>query len=242
MLIKACLNGGRTRDEHPAVPLTSAELAKSAREARDAGAAAIHIHPREASGAQTLEAGPVHSAVAAVRAATGLPVGVSTGLWIVNGDTDRRLALVAEWNGPDRPDFATINLNEPGADALADLLTDLGIPIEAGVWTADDARLLAASTFADRIIRVLIEPVDRVPADAVATALEASAELAGLGIDTPQVHHGFGPATWDVIRAAVGRDCGIRVGLEDTTVLPDGTIAAGNGDLVAAAVRLAQSG
>jgi len=33
---------------------------------------------------------------------------------------------------------------------------------------------------------------------------------------------------------------GIRVGLEDTTVLPDGSVAAGNGDLVAAAALLAR--
>ncbi len=35
----------------------------------------------------------------------------------------------------------------------------------------------------------------------------------------------------------MGRD--IRIGLEDTTVLPDGRVASGNGELVEAAVRLA---
>jgi uncharacterized protein (DUF849 family) len=46
-------------------------------------------------------------------------------------------------------------------------------------------------------------------------------------------------ATWPVIRAALlmGRD--IRVGLEDTVVLPDGATATGNGELVATAARLA---
>jgi uncharacterized protein (DUF849 family) len=56
----------------------------------------------------------------------------------------------------------------------------------------------------------------------------------------PQVHHGYGLATWDVLRAAVAMGAGIRVGLEDTTVLPDGSVAAGNGDLVAAAALLAR--
>ena len=238
MLIKACLNGGTSRAEHPAVPLSAAELAAAAREARDAGAGAIHVHPRDDSGAQTLEAGYVLRAVAAIRAATGLPVGVTTGIWTVDGDVGHRLALVEAWTGPDRPDFASVNMNEPGTDALAALLASLGIPVEAGVWTAADARLLAASTFADRILRVLLEPVDRSPGDAVATALEASAELTGLGIAAPQVHHGYGLATWDVIKAAAARGFGVRVGLEDTTVLPDGTPAAGNGELVAAAVRL----
>jgi len=53
-----------------------------------------------------------------------------------------------------------------------------------------------------------------------------------------QVHHGYALATWDVMRAAVAMGQDIRVGLEDTMVLPTGDVAVGNGDLVAAAVRL----
>ena len=240
LLIQACLNGPTTRVEHPAVPLTPAELAAEASAAAAAGAESLHLHPRDLSGAQTLVPDDVLAAVAAVRAATGLPVGATTGIWTVDGDTARRLSLVAGWTGEDRPDFASINVNEPGTDALADLLTSLGIEIEAGVWTVEDARLLAASTFGDRVMRVLLEPVDRSPAGAVATAAEASAELTRLGITAPQVHHGYGLATWDVLRAAVAMGAGIRVGLEDTTVLPDGSVAAGNGDLVAAAALLAR--
>jgi len=239
VLIQACLNGATTRAEHPAVPMTPAELAAEARAAAAAGAESIHLHPRDPSGAQTLTPDHVLAAVAAVRTATGLPAGVTTGIWTVDGDAARRMSLVEQWTGEDRPDFASINMNEPGTDALAGLLTGLGIEIEAGVWTVEDARLLGASTFGQRVVRVLLEPVDRSPVAAVATAAEASAELTRLGIEAPQVHHGYGLATWDVLRAAVAMGAGIRVGLEDTTVLPDGSVAAGNGDLVAAAARLA---
>ena len=129
-------------------------------------------------------------------------------------------------------------MNEPGTDDLADLLSGLGIQIEAGVWTAADARLLGAAAFRDRILRVLMEPVDRDPAGAVATAAEAASELARLGVSARQVHHGYDQATWDVMRAAVTMGHDIRIGLEDTTVLPDGSVAEGNADLVTAAVRL----
>ena len=240
MLIQACLNGPTTRAEHAAVPLTPAELAADARAATAAGAESVHVHPRDPSGAQTLEPEHVLAAVAAVRSATGLPVGVTTGIWTVDGDTGRRMSLVGHWTGEDRPDFASINMNELDTDALAGLLASLEIEIEAGVWTVEDARLLRASTFGHRVSRVLLEPVDRAPAAAVATAAEASAELSRLGIQAPQVHHGYGLATWDVLRAAVAMGAGIRVGLEDTTVLPDGSVAAGNGELVAAAARLAR--
>jgi uncharacterized protein (DUF849 family) len=238
VLVQAALNGGTTRAEHPAVPLTPADLAAEGRAAADQGARALHLHPRDAAGAQTLDPDHVLAAVAATRAATGLPVGVTTGIWTVSGDVARRLDLVARWTGPDRPDYASINMNEPGTAALADLLTSLGIQIEAGVWTPADARLLGAAAFRDRILRVLMEPVARNPTGAVATAAEAASELARLGVAARQVHHGYALATWDVMRAAVAVGQDIRVGLEDTTVLPDGSVAAGNGDLVAAAVRL----
>jgi uncharacterized protein (DUF849 family) len=240
VLVQAALNGGTTRERHPAVPLTPAQLADEARGAQRAGAGTFHLHPRDPVGAQTLEPEHVLAAVAAVRAATSLPVGVTTGIWTVHGDVRRRLDLVAGWTGQDRPDYASVNLNEPGTNELADLLTSLGIEIEAGVWEPADARRLGASTFRDMIAWVLMEPTDRTPADAVATAAATAAELASLGITARQVRHGYDLATWDVLRAAVADGQDIRVGLEDTTVLPDGATAAGNAALVAAAARLSQ--
>jgi uncharacterized protein (DUF849 family) len=240
VLIQAALNGGTTRDGHQGVPLTPAELAESARAAASAGAGAFHLHPRDAAGAQTLEPEAVLGAVAAVRAATGLPVGVTTGIWTVDGDVQRRLDLVARWTGPDRPDYASLNLNEPGTEDLADLLSRLGIEIEAGVWNAEDARLLGASGFRNRIMWVLMEPEDRDPAAAVANAAATAAELTRLSVTARQVRHGYDLATWDVLRAAVADGQDIRVGLEDTTVLPDGSAADGNAALVAAAARLAR--
>jgi uncharacterized protein (DUF849 family) len=239
-LLTACLNGGTDRAEHPAVPLSPEELAAEGRLAAASGARAIHVHPRSPAGGQSLDPADVLPAVAAIRAATGLPVGVTTGIWTVSGDVSRRLALVAGWTGPDKPDFASINVNEPGIDDLADLLVDaLGIGVEAGVWAVADVDLLAASTLASRAFQVLIEPTSRLASEAVAVASAASAALLERGITVPQVHHGYGFATWDVIRWAAGAGFGIRVGLEDTTVLPDGSVATGNGDLAAAAMRLA---
>ncbi len=240
MLIKACLNGGRTRDEHPSVPQTPAELAAEAAAAVRAGAGAVHLHPRDPSGAETLDAGAVLAAVAAVRAAVpATPVGVTTGLWIVGGDPARRMALVSRWTSDGKPDFASVNLSEPGADELAWLLGELGVAVEAGIWSVADADQLAASGFGDQVLRILIEPQDQAVEMAVAVAANVEAALNGHGLAAPRLHHGYGPATWPVLHAAIrlGRD--IRVGLEDTTVLADGRVASGNGELVEAAARLA---
>ena len=240
MLLKACLNGGTTRDEHPSVPQTPAELAADASAAAAAGAGAVHVHPRDPSGAETLDADCVLAAVAAVRAAApATPVGVTTGLWVAGGDPARRMSLVAGWGGAHRPDFASVNLSEPGADELAGILTDLGIAIEAGVWSAADTDRLAASAFGRHVVRILIEPQDRTPQGAVATAADIEAALGRHRFTAPRLHHGEGVATWPVLRAALrlGRD--LRVGLEDTMVLEDGRLASGNRELVQAAARLA---
>ena len=177
-MIKACLNGGRRRDEHPSVPQTPAELATEAAASVRAGAGAVHLHPRDPSGAETLEVDAVLAAVEAVRAAVpATPVGVTTGLWVAGGDLARRMAQVSRWTGHGRPDFASVNWSEPGADELAGLLGELGIAVEAGLWSVADADQLAASDRAGRVLRILIEPHDGVPEVAVAVAANVEAAL-----------------------------------------------------------------
>jgi uncharacterized protein (DUF849 family) len=239
MLIKACLNGGTTRAQHHAVPQTPAELAADAAAAVRAGAGAIHLHPRDAVGAETLDPSAVLAAVDAVRAAVpGTAIGVTTGLWAAAGDPDRRTALVSQWTGTVQPDFASVNWSEPGADELAELLGKLGIAVEAGIWSVADAARLADGAVGDHVLRILIEPTDNLPGAAVATAVAIEAALDGHGLTAPRLQHGEGVATWAVLRVAIklGRD--IRVGLEDTTVLPDGRLASGNAELIQAAASL----
>jgi uncharacterized protein (DUF849 family) len=239
VLLQACLNGGTTRDEHSSVPQTPAELAADAAAVVAAGARAIHLHPRDSSGAETLDADAVLAAVAAVRAVVpATPVGVTTGLWAAADDPGRRMSLVARWTGTDRPDFASVNLSEPGAGDLAGLLASLGIAVEAGVWSADDADQLAASAFGRQVLRILVEPGDRTPAGAVAQAAGIEAALDRHRFTVPRLHHGEGVATWPVLRAALALGRDIRVGLEDTLVLEDGRPARGNRELVEAAARL----
>ncbi|HZR49232.1 MAG TPA: 3-keto-5-aminohexanoate cleavage protein [Streptosporangiaceae bacterium] len=244
MLVKACLNGGTTRDSHAAVPQRPEELAADAVAVVRAGAGAIHLHPRDASGAEVLSAAEVLAAVGAVRAAVpGVPVGVTTGLWAAGGDVSRRLSLIAGWTGERKPDFASVNLSEPGAVELAGLLGELGIGVEAGVWTVADADALRGfgSEFGP-LVRILIEPQDRSAAGAVALAAEVEAALDRSDLSgVPRLHHGYGMATWSVLRAAVAMGRDIRVGLEDTVVMADGSPAAGNAALVAAGVALAAS-
>jgi uncharacterized protein (DUF849 family) len=237
-LVKCCLNGSRTRAEHPALPITPEELALEGAAAVAAGACALHMHPRDATGAQTLEAAGCDAAVAAVRAACpGTPVGLSTAAWI-EPHLARRLELVSAWR--QRPDFCSVNLSEPGSERVMEALWAHGIGVEAGLASVEDAQLLGALLVAGRCVRVLVE-IDGLdhPASACRLALEIDAALDAAGVTAERLHHGFGPATWAVIRQGLQLGYDVRVGLEDVLTLPDGAPARGNADLVAAAVGLA---
>ncbi len=233
MLLQAALNGPSTKADHPAVPLSVDELARDAAACVAAGAGALHLHPRDREGRERLDAAVVDAVVAGVRAA-GVPVGVSTGAWI-EPDLERRVALVGAWT---EPDYASVNLSEPGADRVMRALIDAGVGIEAGVWSVEDAECLAATGLAGRIVRVLIEPVEVGASDAVAVVSAIHGALDRLGVVAPRLQHGDGEATWVLLRDAIRRGLDTRIGLEDTQHEPDGTRTAGNAALVRAAARL----
>jgi uncharacterized protein (DUF849 family) len=240
--IKACLNGGRGRAEHPAVPVTPSQLAAAAVGAVAAGAEAVHLHPRGRDGVESLQAGDVGSAVAAVRqASAGISIGVSTGLWITRGDPEARLAAVAGWAGlpaSARPDFASVNICEPDSADLLPVLHTAGIAVEAGVWSVADARAVAALRPAAGWLRILVEVVqvvgvsDAAEVSAVSVADQILHQLAESGVIGPRLLHGEQATCWPLISHAGRLGLPTRIGLEDTTVGPDGGPASDNAELV----------
>jgi uncharacterized protein (DUF849 family) len=240
--IKVCLNGGRRRAEHPAVPLTPEELAREAAGAVAAGAEAVHLHPRGNGGAETLAASEVGAAVTAVRqTCPGTPVGVSTGLWITGGDVSGRRAAVAGWADlppAARPDFASVNLSEPGAAGVLEALAAGGVAAEAGVWSAADARALASTDPAAGWLRILVEIIDVPAAGAVAAADEILRDLDRSGVAVPRLLHGEQAACWPLVRHAGRLGLPTRIGLEDTTTGPDGQQVSGNAELTSLALAI----
>lgn len=232
-LLQAALNGDRA---HPALPRTPRELAAEAAAAVDSGARSLHLHPYDDQGRETLAAEPCSRALQAVRAACpGIPISLSTSAGI-EPDVERRYALVAAWSH--LPDLATANQGEDGILDLCALLVARGIGVEAGLLSLGDAQRFVAAPVAGVCTRAMVEPLDRDPDDAVAHAGAIEQVVTQAGLRLEQIHHGDGLASWAVNRRALARGHGIRTGLEDTAVLPDGRQAAGNGELVAAAAAL----
>jgi uncharacterized protein (DUF849 family) len=216
------------RGEHRAVPETPSELAADAIAVRRAGAFGVHVHPRDAGGAETLKADACDAAVAAIRAAVrGMPVGLST-TESIERDPFARAAALKRWRQP--PDFVSVNLSELGWAGIVRAALHAGIGVEAGLSTPADAEDLARSPFAHQLVRALVE------VDGGAEDARVVAELIPDGV--PQLWHGYGQRTWEVVAAAAAAGHDVRVGLEDVLTLPDGSAAASNAELVAAAVLL----
>jgi uncharacterized protein (DUF849 family) len=227
MAVQACLNGGRTREEHHAVPQSAEELARDALACQRAGAFAIHVHPRDGRGAQTLDADACDAAVASIRAAVpGLPIGLSTAE-AIERDPFARAAAVGAWRTP--PDFVSVNLAEAGWAGIVRAALHAGIGVEAGLSCPADASELAGSPFAHRLLRALVE------VDGGVQHARAVAELIPEGVT--QLWHGYGQRTWEVVAEGAGAGHDVRVGFEDVLVLPDGREAASNAELVTAAAQ-----
>lgn len=238
-LLEVALNGSRSPNEHPAIPRTPEELAIAARTAYQAGADVLHLHVYDADGTETLAAGPCAAALRAVRwDCPGVPISLSTSAGI-EPNPKKRLRLVSGWT--QLPDLVTANQGEEGIAELCEHLIGRGVGIEAGLLSVEDARAFVEAKAASRCTRVLVEPLDADVDEALAHAAAMESILFSAGIYLQQVHHGEGIASWAVSVRGLASGHGMRTGLEDTTVMPDGRPAADNAELVRTAAGLFSS-
>jgi uncharacterized protein (DUF849 family) len=231
--LKACINGARTPDQHPGLPVSPDQLAAAALAAHRAGAQAVHLHPKTPDGVDSLRPDVVAAAVTAVRQAVpGLPLGVTTGYWALPDAEERRRA-VESWDV--LPDFASLNWHEPGSPELAQVLLSKGLGVEVGIFHTEAAQSWAGSDIAAHCMRVMIE----LQADAdTALADDLLSQVAAAGSPAPVLLHGLDGSCWPLLEHAGVRGVQTRIGLEDTLHLPDGSLAPDNAALVSAAVDL----
>jgi uncharacterized protein (DUF849 family) len=237
VFLKACLNGPREPSEHPALPVTPAAIAADAAAAVAAGADALHVHPKDRAGHDTLQPGVVAAVLEAVRAAVpGVPVGLTTAAPAAPGPAER-IDLVRGWTV--RPDFASVNWHEPGSPELAETLLGMGVGVEPGLWQPEAVSAWRSWPHRGRSIRLLLEITENLPPDQAVAA--ARLLVTSLGPDAggiPVLLHGEGTSAWPVFEVAVREGLQARMGLEDSLVLPDSSPARGNADLVTAARAL----
>ena len=238
MIVQACINGARRSDYHPRLPLTAETMASDAAACVVAGAAELHIHPRGVDGRESLAA--VDATILAVRSSCpGTLVGVSTGAWIEKDEARTRDAIAA-WR--ELPDYASVNLSESDAPAIIELLQRRGVGVEAGLGSVADAERFIKLPEHGRAFRILIEMGEQDFSVAQKVADDIASVLARANVRRPILLHGFDATVWQFVTLARQRKWSTRVGLEDGKHLQDGTTAANNVALVAAAVAVFRSG
>lgn len=240
-------NGGRrTQADHPNLPMTPAELARTAAECLEAGAAMMHLHVRDAEGAHLLDAEAYRTAIAEIFRTVGdrLLIQITSESLGRYTPAEQMAAVLA--TNPEAVSLALRELAPEPADekpfaAFLVSLRRMRIWPQFILYTPEEAVRLADMQ------RRGILPFDDV---AVLYALgrytllgtAAPADLLPfLAPGAPRFRHwsvcAFGRREAACVTAGALLGGRPRVGFENNFVLPNGERAGSNADLVAAVAR-----
>ncbi|TWT25803.1 3-keto-5-aminohexanoate cleavage protein [Planomicrobium sp. CPCC 101110] len=226
MVIKVCLNGGRTKQEHEQIPITLDEIIKEIHVLKKFGVEHFHVHLRGSDGKETFDNQLLAPQMQVLRERyPGVKIGISSNLFD-SMTPEIRHEKISEWKF--KTDYVSVNLSEPGSLEIWNLLKEKEIMPEAGIWTMEDARIFVKNKLDQYCERALIEMFFEEEEEAVFQANQISAFLKEHNNTLEQVHHGEGINTWAIVDNALKKNYGIRIGLEDTLVLRNGERASSN--------------
>lgn len=238
-------NGGRrNKADHPAIPLTASELASTAAQCADAGAAMIHIHVRDKDGRHSLSQYLFHKAISAIRQEVGSQIVVQI--------TTEALGMFSSHEQMDvvrqlRPEAVSLALREvlptPEADGAVlefsnflKFVNDAEIIPQFILYSPDELKLLLGLT-ARGIVPWSSVPVlyvlGRYSPDQQSRPSEIIPFLEAAKDKFPNwTVCAFGRQEAACVLAGAFLGGNARVGFENNLHMPDGTIARSNDDLV----------
>jgi len=238
-------NGGRrTKLDHPALPMTPAELAHAAGECCEAGAAMIHVHVRDDDGAHLLDADAYRAASAAIQAAVGRRLVVQITSESLGVYPPAHQMAVVKAVRPEAVSLALRELvpepaSEPAFAHFLQWLKQARVIPQIILYTAGEALRLADMQRRGLIPWMDVPVLYALGRYAVDQNSVPSDLLPFLAPDMPRFGHwmacAFGRHETACVTAAALLGGHIRVGFENNLWLPDGAAAASNADLVAAA-------
>ncbi|MER9303990.1 3-keto-5-aminohexanoate cleavage protein [Mesorhizobium sp. M0293] len=241
-------NGGRrTKADHPAIPLTSAELARTGAECAEAGAAMIHVHVRDRDGKHLLDADVYRQAIAAIRGAVGnrLMVQITSEALGIYAPAEQ-MAVVRDV----RPQAVSLALREIVPDSASEpefasfmaWLRAEQISPQIILYSPEEAVRL--SNLQQRgLIPWPDVPVLYVLGRYTQGQISSPSDLLPfLAPEKPRFTHwsvcAFGRNEAACVMAAALLGGHVRVGFENNLFLPNGGIAASNAELVVATARI----
>ncbi|MCL5734265.1 MAG: 3-keto-5-aminohexanoate cleavage protein [Actinobacteria bacterium] len=247
VIVTAALTGGfGTKAEIPNLPITPEEIARSARESYEAGAAVVHVHLRDGQGRSTADLGIARRTVDAVREeCPEVIINLSTGV----SDTvpfEERMKLVEILTPIMSLDICSMTfgdsqmINPPMlVRKQAARMLELGIKPELELFDVGHLyfalQLLSEGLLEPPLLVSLVfGKLGGMPADAgiLATLVKELPPDAAWQVIAVAQHHT--PMT--TIGLAMGGNA--RTGFEDTRMIERGRIASSNGELVERLVQV----
>jgi uncharacterized protein (DUF849 family) len=247
MILAVAPNGARkTQADHPAVPISPAELAATAAAAQAAGASMIHLHVRDADKKHSLDVGAYREASAAVREAVGDQMVIQVTSEAVGiYSAEQQMAMVRDLV----PEAVSLAIREVvpqgGEEEAREFLAWLvgeGILPQYILYAPEDVerfgRLQADGVIPPGPAFLLFvlgryTPGQRsVPNDLLPYLTEIEVWPAAARL--PWAICAFGPKETACVTAAATLGGHARVGFENNLFLPSGAVARDNAELVAA--------
>ena len=237
-------NGGRrTKEDHPALPVTPEELARTAAECLERGASMIHMHVRDAAGAHVLDPDAYRAAIAAVCEAVGDRLVVQiTSESLGRYSPLEQQEVVLRTN----PEAVSLALREIAPDPSHDKqfleflieLKRLRIWPQIVLYSLDDALRLAAMQKQGFIPFERIAVLYVLGRFALLRTAAPTDLLVFLAPDAPRFASwsvcAFGRAEAACVTAGALLGGHVRVGFENNFFMPGGERASANADLVGA--------
>ncbi|HSW10107.1 MAG TPA: 3-keto-5-aminohexanoate cleavage protein [Bacillota bacterium] len=244
--ITAALVGAEvTREQQPHLPITPEEIAEEAAAAREAGAAIVHLHVRDAAGRPTQDRAVFARTIELIRGRTDVIIQASTGGAVGMTADERAQPLLL------RPEMATLTcgsvnfgdgvfLNPPAViEHFARVMKELGIKPEIEVF---EMGMIASAL--GLVKRGLLETplhfdlVMGVPGGIPASPAHLIHLVAELPSGSTWSVAGMGRHELTLGTMAIAMGGHVRVGFEDNIYYRKGELAAGNAQLVARIARI----
>ena len=237
-----------TREQHPTLPLTPAEIGDALAEAADAGAAVAHIHARDERGLPTADPKVYAAIVEETRSRCDIVVQASTGVGldvtpeerteiVGSGEVDVTMATL----NPASMTFGAGTFHNPPwfVERLAELMLERGIRPELEVYDFGHVGLCLDLVKRGRVKEPLQfsfvmgvrggMPGDPALLPQLQAMLPAGAMWQAIGIGRVQLSLSF---------AALAMGGNVRVGFEDNVYFRKGELAESNAQFVRRAVEL----
>lgn len=245
-IVMCAPNGARkTRENHPALPVSAEELADCAESILLAGASIMHVHVRDDEGRHTLSADRYRAATNAIRERVDdrLVIQITTeacGIY----EPDQQMKMVRDLK-PEAVSLALKELcpdeaSEPTARDFFSWLKGEGVMAQYILYSPEEAARFV--TLRDKGVIPDARPfvlfvLGRYSDDLTGDPAELEGFAAVLDDETEWAVCCFGQTEQKAALLAASRNGHARVGFENNLLLPDGTIAADNAQLVQIAVN-----